>query len=317
MKRLFIKDITNDSEVNDYFVVAKKGVYNSRNNKKYMALRLKDSTGSIEARAWDAVDELSVGFEKNDIVYVQSRARAYQDAVQLNVTAIRKVEEDLSIDDMRDFYPQSEAVDDGLTGRFDALVQGFSNPSIVALFERLGARKDIMERYFSYPASVGVHHVSISGLLLHSVTVAEMGRRVAPLSGGDMDLVVAGALLHDVGKVEEITVKGGFRHSDRGRLLGHITLGVMLLDELLDGMENFPPHVADVLRHIIVSHHGETEWGSPKRPMCIEALVVHYLDNLDAKTVGVKEHMKESMEDENWTQYHRLYESRFYKIPER
>ncbi|HPP07030.1 MAG TPA: hypothetical protein PLW88_06635, partial [Syntrophorhabdaceae bacterium] len=101
----------------------------------------------------------------------------------------------------------------------------------------------------------------------------------------------------------------------RGRLLGHIGLGVMMFEDLIKEIDDFPSHIADILTHIIISHHGTEEWGSPKKPMSIEALIVHYIDNLDAKITGVKEHMKEKMEDDRWTEYHRLYESRFYKTP--
>jgi len=152
----------------------------------------------------------------------------------------------------------------------------------------------------------------------HSLNVAKMGRQAALLVGGDPDVIVAGALLHDIGKIEEIDYKGGgFGYSDRGRLLGHITLGVMMLEELIAPLKDFPIALGDVLKHIVLSHHGQAEWGSPKNPMCVEAIVVHYLDNLDAKVMGVREHMEAAMENETWTQFHRLYESRFYKIPER
>jgi len=168
------------------------------------------------------------------------------------------------------------------------------------------------------PASLGVHHVCLGGLLEHSVSVAEMALRAAAFTGADPDIVVAGSFLHDIGKVEEIGSKGGaFAYSDKGRLLGHITLGITLLEGLVSAVEGFPPFLADVLKHIILSHHGEQEWGSPKKPMCIEALVVHYIDDLDAKVAGVKEHMISNMEDEKWSQFHKLYESRFYRIPER
>jgi len=111
--------------------------------------------------------------------------------------------------------------------------------------------------------------------------------------------------------------RGGFRYSDRGRLLGHITLGVMMLERLIRRIDRFPSYLQDVLSHIIISHHGLEEWGSPRRPMSLEALTIHYIDNLDAKIMGVKEHMRENMENDRWSGYHRLYESRFYKIPER
>jgi 3'-5' exoribonuclease len=139
---------------------------------------------------------------------------------------------------------------------------------------------------------------------------------VAGEKGANREIVIAGALLHDIGKIEEIEVRGGFRYSDRGRLLGHIALGVIKLKELIGELKDFPVLLEDLLTHIIVSHHGLEEWGSPKRPMFIEAMIVHYLDNLDARIEGVRAHFEEGMEDERWSTYHRIYESRFLRLKE-
>ena len=317
MKRIFISDICKDTDVKDFFLVAKKAIYSGRNNTRYASLRLKDRTGSIEARIWERADELTARFDRDDIVYVESKARTYQDQVQLNVTDIRKETRELSPEEIREFYPETGSGIERLKEVFSRITGEIKHPHLSRLFDELKRRRETLDAFFLFPASVGVHHVSIGGLLEHSVSVAEMGRHAAAFTGGDGDIIVAGSLLHDVGKIEEITFKGGgFSYSDRGRLLGHITLGIAMLEGLVAAVDGFPPYLADVLKHIILSHHGETEWGSPKKPMCIEALVVHYLDNLDAKVMGVKEHMENSMEDENWTQFHRLYESRFYKIPE-
>jgi 3'-5' exoribonuclease len=316
VKRIFVCDISKEAEVRDFFLVAKKGIYSSRNNTKYASIKLQDRTGSIEARIWDRVDELAGCFERNDIVYVESKARMYQEQLQLNVTAIRKEARDLSPEEIREFYPENGSGTEKLVEAFDALTNGIKDENLSRLFVELKKEKSILDRFFLFPASVGVHHVSIGGLLEHSVTVAEMALKASSFVGGDPDIIVTGSLLHDIGKVEEITFDGGsFSYSDRGRLLGHITLGVIMLEDLTSRLDGFPVHLADALKHIIVSHHGETEWGSPKKPMCIEALVVHYIDDLDAKVMGVKEHMNSSMEDDRWTQFHRLYESRFYKIP--
>jgi 3'-5' exoribonuclease len=317
VKRIFVSDINKETDVRDFFLVVKKGIYSSRNNTKYASVKLQDRTGVIEARIWDKVDELAANFERNDIVYVESKARMYQEQFQLNVTSIRKEARDLTPEDVREFYPESGSGTEKLVETFHALTDGIKDEHLSRLFAELKRRKEVLDRFFLYPASVGVHHVSIGGLLEHSVTVAEIARRAASFVGGDPDIVVAGSLLHDVGKIEEIKFDGGaFAYSDRGRLLGHITLGVLMLEDLTSHVDGFPIHLADALKHIIVSHHGETEWGSPKKPMCIEALVVHYIDNLDAKVMGVKEHMNNNMEDDRWTQFHRLYESRFYRIPQ-
>lgn len=317
-KQIFVKDINRENiDVNDRFIVIKKDIFSSKNNTKYMSLRLKDRTGTIEGRVWERVDELNGLFGKNDIVHVQSRSRLYQERFQLNITDIRKVEEELLLEDMKEFFPESESGNERLKDEYFKLVSEIKNPYIVSLFTSFHGRKDMLERFFLFPASIGVHHMYIGGLLEHSLSIAKMGKLVVDIVGGDKDVIIAGSLLHDIGKIDEINIKGGFKYSDKGRLLGHIALGIVTLKGLIENVDGFPDYIADVLAHIIISHHGVEEWGSPKKPMCIEALMVHYLDNLDAKIMGVKEHMKENMEDEKWTEYHRLYESRFYKLPER
>ncbi|MBA4391127.1 MAG: hypothetical protein C0399_09330 [Syntrophus sp. (in: bacteria)] len=316
-KKIFIKDITTEQAIiNDYFVVVKKGTYTTKTNSKYMNISLRDNTGVIEGKVWERVDELNGLFDKNDIVFVKARARLYQEKLQLNVTDIQRVDEEMPFEQIRQFFPASEVDGDALKEEYFRMVEELKNPSIRALFAVLNTKKDLLEKFFFYPASIGVHHMYIGGLLEHSLSVARMAKHTAGVVGGNPDIITAGSLLHDIGKIEELDVKKGFKYTDRGRLLGHITLGVMLLDELLGEVNDFPAHIADVLSHIIVSHHGVEEWGSPKKPMFTEALVVHYLDNLDAKVMGVKEYMKENMEDEQWSGYHRLYESKFYKIPE-
>ncbi len=302
----------------DFFLVVKKALYSSRNNTRYGSVRLRDRTGSIEARIWDRADELSANFERNDIVYVESRAKVYQDQLQLNITQIRKEERELTADEVREFYPECNTPPERLKEDFLCLTGEITNQYLRDLFDQIKERREMLDRFFLMPASISVHHVSTGGLIEHSISVAKMGRYAAPLVGGDPDIVVAGALLHDIGKIKEIDYAGGgFGYTDRGRLRGHITLGIMMLEELIAPLNDFPADLADILRHIILSHHGQEEWGSPKKPMCVEAIVVHYLDNLDAKVMGVREHMKAAMEDERWTQFHKLYESRFYKIPER
>jgi 3'-5' exoribonuclease len=316
-KQIFVKDINRENvDVNDLFIVTKKAIFSSKNNTRYMSIVLKDKTGTIEGKVWSDVDKLNDQFEKNDLVYVKSRSRMYQEKPQLNVTDIRKAEEGITLKDMEAFFPGNETGNEGLRDEYFKTVAEIKNAHIRSFFDAFHLRKDPLERFFLFPASVGVHHMYLGGLLEHSLSMARMGKKAVETVGGSLDVVLAGSLLHDIGKIEEITMQGGFKYSDKGRLLGHITLGVMFFEEIAKELTGFPDDIADILRHIIVSHHGVEEWGSPKKPMCVEALIVHYMDNLDAKVMGVREHMKDNMEDERWSEYHRLYESRFYKLPE-
>lgn len=312
-KQVFVKDITKENaEINDLFVVAKKGIFSSKNNTKYMSITLRDKTGTIEGKVWDEVDRFAERFDKNDVVRVRARTRFFQDRPQLNVTAIEKVE-NLPLAGMADFFSGPDKELATLKDQYFALVKGLTNPHLQRLFESFHRKEEWLDRFFHYPASIGVHHVYVGGLIDHSLSVAALGQETWSVIGGERDLIVAGSLLHDVGKIEELEFKGGFRYTDQGRLLGHIVLGVQVLDTLVAETDRFPRETGDVLRHIIISHHGVEEWGSPRKPMCVEALMVHYLDNLDAKVMGVREHMRDNMEDDRWSEYHRLYESRFYR----
>ena len=315
-KQIFVKDIEDQAIVNDFFSVVKKGVFTTKANSKYIALTLRDNSGAIEGKIWDRADELSPLFDKNDIVFVKSRARLYQEKIQLTITDIGKINEEIGFEAMQAFLPQSESDMEALRKEYFTITEGFRNPHLKALFSSINAKKEMVEKFFTYPASIGVHHVFLGGLMEHSLSVARMAGHAVESVGGDPEIALAGALLHDIGKIEEMNIEKGFVYNDRGRLLGHIPLGVTIFKDLIAGIDGFPAWLADALTHIIVSHHGVEEWGSPKKPMFTEALIVHYLDNLDAKIMGVKEHMKEHMEDERWSEYHRLYESRFYKLPE-
>lgn len=303
-------------DIIDLFIVTKKGVFSTKNNTKYMSIGLRDATGVIEGKVWERVDELQDTFDKNDLVYVKSKSRFYQEKPQLNISDIKRINEILTLNEMKAFLPEGQRGNDMVREEFMGLVDSIQSSSIRSLFSVLTERSGLAEKFYSYPASIGVHHVYLGGLLEHSVAVAQMAKEAVKFCGGNLDVVIAGSLFHDIGKIDEMEIKGAFRYSDKGRLLGHIALGVVIFEALVKEVKDFPPQISDILKHIIISHHGVEEWGSPRKPMTIEALIVHYIDNLDAKVMGVKEHMKENMEDELWTTYHRLYESRFYKIPE-
>lgn len=314
-KTIFVRDITRSAnEVNDLFVVTKKGTYTARNNSRYMMIGLKDSTGSIEGRVWENVDELESLFEKGDIVSVRSKARVYQEKLQLHITDIRKLDSDLALSDIEHFYPCGGTPRAVLEKEYDEIVSGIRNEQLKKLYDAFNNEGHLKDKFLAYPASTGVHHVYVGGLLEHSLACAKMGMAVASLLGGDRDIIITGSIFHDIGKVQELEITRGFRFTDRGRLLGHITLGVMIVEDLIGRIDGFPQELTDILTHIVISHHGLEEWGSPKKPMFPEALIVHHLDNLDSKVMGVKEHMRDNMADDRWSEYHRLYEAKFFKI---
>jgi 3'-5' exoribonuclease len=178
------------------------------------------------------------------------------------------------------------------------------------------ADEPFLALYCQAPAAKGMHHVYLGGLLEHSLALVKLVRTIVPLYGGGIneDLLVVGALLHDVGKIFEMSFDRAFDYTDAGKLLGHITIGVELVDEKIRLVEGFPRELALLLKHMLLSHHGQYEYGSPKRPKTIEATILNYLDDMDSKINGIRSHIaKETASSSRWTAHHRLYDRYFFK----
>ncbi|MCX8111045.1 MAG: HDIG domain-containing protein, partial [Syntrophorhabdaceae bacterium] len=247
MKKIYVRDIKDEGrEINDFFIVRTKGVYTSKNNTKYMSLELKDKTGTIDAKVWDNVDVLVNLFDKNDIIRVKAKTKLYQNKPQLNVIDIERVEDEIPFSEVKEFFPEGEKDIEVLKDVYFSLIDEIENPHIQSIFHVLNSKTETLERFFLFPASINVHHMYVGGLLEHSISVTYMCKDVINFIGGDRDIIIAGSLLHDIGKTEEMEFKGGFKYSDRGRLLGHITLGVTMLERLIREINDFPSYLQDI-----------------------------------------------------------------------
>ncbi|HJO56039.1 MAG TPA: HD domain-containing protein, partial [Candidatus Scalindua sp.] len=175
--------------------------------------------------------------------------------------------------------------------------------------------KDFCGGFCSAPAAVQYHHAFLGGLLEHTLSVAKLGSNIAPLYPSlNKDLLICGIILHDIGKISELCYEKSFHYSDEGQLIGHLISGVLMVEEKAKQIDDFPKTLLDLLRHLILSHHGEYEWGSPKLPMTLEALVLHYLDNIDAKIHAFDKAISSDKDSsDNWTIYNRMLERKLFK----
>ncbi len=175
--------------------------------------------------------------------------------------------------------------------------------------------KDFCRGFCSAPAAVQYHHAFLGGLLEHTLSVAKLGSNIAPLYPSlSRDLLICGIILHDIGKISELCYEKSFHYSDEGQLIGHLISGVLMVEEKAKQIDDFPKTLLDLLRHLILSHHGEYEWGSPKLPMTLEALVLHYLDNIDAKIHAFDKAISSDKDSsDNWTIYNRMLERKLFK----
>jgi 3'-5' exoribonuclease len=300
------------------FRIGEKQLRPNRNGNLYLQFELSDRSGSVGARMWNASESLYRSFENGDYVYVEGTTQLFQGAMQLIATRLQKMEP--SEVNEEDFTPLAAVDVDKLALRLGELLRSMGNPHLRNLAECFLLDEDFMRKLTRAPAGVKHHHAYFGGLLEHIVNLMEVTVRIAPCYPQlDRDLLLMGAFLHDAGKVDELTYERDLAYSDEGQLIGHLVIAVSLLEskvreaEKLSG-ETVPAELVLQLKHLIVSHHGEYEYGSPKLPMTLEAVALFCLDNLDAKIAAFHQLMRD---DPNvgspWTNFNQNLGRKLYK----
>ncbi len=315
MKQLYVKQIKERDQVESIFMVRDKITAMAKNGKPYMTLKLMDRTGEVEGRIWDRVDEFSSYFSKDDFILVSAKASVYLGKMQLVVQNLRRIDEELI--DLADFLPVSSRDQEQMRIELDRLLETLTDPHVAGLLRSFFDDPEFFALYRKAPAAKGMHHVYLGGLLEHSLAVSALASDLAARYPQiNRDLLIAGALLHDVGKVSELSYQRSFDYTDEGKLLGHIIIGVQMIEDRVRQISDFPQELAVMIKHLLLSHHGQYEFGSPKRPKFLEAVVLNFIDDLDSKINGIQTHIdKEPESDKSWTSYHRLYDRYFYKGP--
>jgi len=308
-KRKFAKDIKEGEQVRELFLVAGKAQLTSNTGKAYLSVQLRDRTGTIEARVWDRAEEIGKRFQRDDIVEVSGSAISYQGRIQLKVHDVRK---DEGPKELSDYLPVSRKGIDVLWGLLRGYVADVKDPDYKRLLSAVFLDPDaakMAERFCRAPGGKTMHHDYVGGLLEHTVSVVGVCRFLSShYERVDADLLMTGALLHDLGKVNELSYEGAFDYTDEGRLLGHLYIGAEFVDKICGSLSGFPPEKAMLIKHMILSHHGELEYGSPKRPKTIEAVLLHFAENMDAKVTAFNDAIDELPEGARWTDYQRMFE---------
>jgi len=313
LKKKCVADIKDRDLVDAVFLVKDKILAMAKNGKPYLTLKLMDKSGEVDAKVWDNADEVNTIFDKNDFLAVRAKASVYLGKMQLILSELKRIPEEGV--NLADFLPETERDINLMVEELRELVGSLSDPDLKRLLNAFFGDPELLAQYRVAPAAKGMHHVYLGGLLEHSLAVAKLVDAMTPLYDGlNRDLLIAGALLHDVGKVREMTYLRAFDYSDEGKLIGHITIGVEMLQERIASLPGFPVELGMLLKHMLLSHHGQYEYGSPKRPKTVEATILNYLDDLDSKINGIRTHIrKEPDNPSRWTSYHRLYDRYFFK----
>lgn len=317
-QRRFLQQLTDGDSVEETYLAVDKQLRANRNGNLYIQVDLRDRSGTMNARLWNAGEQLFRSFEPGDFLHVKGKIQLFQGALQMILSHLEKVPPGKV--ELADFLPHTEADVSKLYQRLRELLAKIGNAHFRALTECFLMDEDFVHGFCKAPAGVRNHHAYLGGLLEHVVTLMEGADRLAPLYPDlDRDLFLMGVFLHDIGKVRELTYERTFAYSDEGQLIGHLVMGVEMVNEKARSVsdltgEPFPPELLLRLKHMILSHHGTYEFGSPKLPMTPEAIALHCLDNFDAKLHAFTREIREDQHSATaWTPFNQALQRRLYK----
>ncbi len=319
MKEQFVEDIADLKEgewIEDSFLVRGIQLSSKKDGKPYLMLKVGDKTGVIDCKIWDQAEVFINKFSVDDFVKIKGVITSYQGIKEINIKQLEKLED--NVVNIRDFVAISHHDTDEMARELYSIISNIKNPYLRRLLTLFYEDKAFMELFKIAPAAKDIHHAFLSGLLEHSIEVAglciDIKRHYEDV---DIDLLITGAILHDIGKIRELKYKKGFDYTDEGRLIGHILIGAEMVDEKIRQIKEFPPKLAMLVKHMVISHQGTYEWGSPKMPQTLEAIILHHLDDLSAKVNIVRKVFeKETIEKGDFSSFNKalgryLYKSRY------
>ncbi len=303
MKSPYVSELQANQVVTANFLVLYKDIRQKKGGEPYISLLVGDRTGELDAKMWDNVIEVMDTFDRDDFVKIRGLLQLYQNRLQLTVHKLQK-QSDTNID-FTDYFPASTRHPDEMFAELTGIIGEVENPHLRGLLTALMDDAEISRKYRMAPAAKSIHHAYLGGLIEHVLSLCALAKLTAAhYPHVDRDLLMTGVVLHDIGKIHELTYDRSFGYSTEGQLLGHIIIALRMVDEKIRQVPGFPPKLRTLIEHLIVSHHGELEFGSPKLPLFPEALLLHHLDNLDSKMEAMRAFLhKDRHVDGCWTGY--------------
>lgn len=308
----YIDSFREGMHISDVYLCKSKQIALTKNGKEYGNLVLQDKTGTVDAKLWDLGSPGVGNFEALDYVYIDADVTMFMGAKQLNVKRIRKADEGEYIP--ADYLPVSLKDVKQMYSELLALIASVKNPYLKKLLDSYFGDPDFAKVFQFHSAAKSVHHGFVGGLLEHTLSVTKMCdyfTSAYPML--NRDLLLTAAMFHDIGKTRELSVFPENDYTDDGQLLGHIIIGTEMVSERMRTIEGFPPKLATELKHCILAHHGELEYGSPKKPALLEAMALNFADNADAKMETMIEVLRGAGDNQGWLGYNRLLETNIRK----
>jgi len=307
MAKQFIVDLKDRETVKSQFMVYKKQLRDFKNKPgKYLTLTIGDKTGQMEAKVWDKAEEFALRFEEDDVVFLEGQVELFNDKLQLKVVQLDKIDKY----EIGDFLPKTSKDVDKLFNYIKSV--NIQNHYLKSLLDSFLNDEEFVTLFKNAPAAKSLHHCYLGGLVEHTYEVIKICEVVCELFPQiEREILFTGAILHDIGKMEELKFTKVIDYTDEGRLIGHVVMGEKIISERMAAINGFPKELKIRLSHLLLSHHGEYEWGSPKRPKTLEACTLHYAENLDAQ-INRFILLIEKEKDKTWADYDRLLQRHIY-----
>lgn len=307
----WIEKIEAETRISGCYLVKKKSLSTTRNGNPFLSLILADKTGELSAKVWDRAELLSDLFREGEVIEITGQTATYQGRIQITVSQLRPSSETPDPDIFVETSPFHTPV---MMRSLKAILNQVKDIHLKALIDQFWKDRKFIDLFKNAPAAKNFHHNYLGGLLEHTLSVCRLATQAADhYSSLNKDLLATAAFLHDVGKTREFRWDTSINYTDEGRLVGHLVLGVTMLDEKLKSLKDFPHELAIRLRHLILSHHGQYDFGSPKEPKFLEAFALHLLDDLDAKINGLSRFMERDRQEGAWTDFNRMFRKYFLK----
>jgi len=317
-QRRFVQQLADGDSLDEVYLVSDKQLRANRNGNLFLQLELRDRTGSISGRLWNAGEQLFRSFNEGDFLVVKGKVQLFQGSLQIILSNLETV--DPHSVHLADFLPHTDKDIGKLLQQMRGIINKIGDMHLRALMEAFQLDEPLMNAFCRAPAGIRNHHAYVGGLLEHVVSLMECADRIAPLYPKlNRDLLIVGIFLHDIGKLRELTYDRLFGYTDEGQLIGHINIGVEMLNDKIAATqklteEPFPTEMLLRLQHMILSHHGTHEFGSPRLPMTPEAIALHYLDNLDAKLHSfIRDINEDANQYASWTPFNQSLQRRLFK----
>jgi 3'-5' exoribonuclease len=313
MKNPFVADLNTEQTITTFFLVHARELRNTREGKAYLRLELGDRSGTVEARMWDQFENAAKEVARDDIVKVQARVELYRNRPQLAILQVRVARPEEI--DLADYLPHTKEDIGQLWSQVQDYCNAIGDPWLRKLVTTILSDSHTAECYKRAPAAKTMHHAYIGGLLEHVVSLCGLAKQAAAhYPELNLDLLLTAALLHDVGKLEELCYDRSIGYTVEGQLLGHIVMELETVTRAMDAIEGFPGKLKTIVQHLLISHHGQYEFGSPKLPMIREALVFHYLDDLDSKMAAVRSALNADSGEDEWSSYSAALGRKFLRL---